>query len=331
MRDYWTTIFDAWEDTICSEQEYFVAPAIYTPEVMAILAKQIDEAEGIINGLQTLGRALTRNERLYIQRMRFTRFSYEITAGYMSMVRAAATQCDYKEAVAAGEKALAVREQLTSMSGIFTTYRKMKVKDRGYAWWPGEVRQYRELLPLIDGTGGKLIAKLPINWAFRRDPDRKGLKDGHDTQPVDLTYWNAHKDEYDPESLKDYPVDQWEMLRADLYAQAQGIRHPDGQSFLGDMWYRTDVPLSADQSSGAVHLRFPGVFNECWLYVNGKQVGHRHQHKLYWHNDYRFGWDVELTGKLNPGKNRLALRCHCEHHLGGMFRRPFLYRPKTNQ
>ncbi|SVA99791.1 uncharacterized protein METZ01_LOCUS152645, partial [marine metagenome] len=41
---------------------------------------------------------------------------------------------------------------------------------------------------------------------------------------------------------------------------------------------------------------------------------------------YRFEWDVDLTGKLKSGKNALALVCKCEHHFGGMFRRPFLYR-----
>ena len=329
MSEYWSAVFKAWEDTIVTEHEHFVAPAIYTPELLAVLAKNLREAEGIINGVKVQGRALTRNEQLYIQRMRFTRFSHDITAGYMSMVRAAATDCDYAKAVAAGERALAIREQLTDMNGTFTTYRRYKVEDRGYAWWPGEVRQYRELLPLINGTQGKLIAKLPIDWAFHRDPERKGLARGYHAKPVDLSHWNEHKDEYDLDSLKDYPVDQWEMLRADLYAQAQGIRHPDRQSFLGDMWYRTDVELTADHARGAVHVRFPGVFNECWLYVNGREVAHREQGKLYWLNDYRFEWDVDLVGKLKAGKNTLTLRCNCEHHFGGMFRRPFLYRKTT--
>ncbi|SVD14821.1 uncharacterized protein METZ01_LOCUS367675, partial [marine metagenome] len=45
---------------------------------------------------------------------------------------------------------------------------------------------------------------------------------------------------------------------------------------------------------------------------------------------YRFEWDVDLTGKLKSGKNVLALVCKCEHHFGGMFRRPFLYRAVAN-
>jgi len=36
--------------------------------------------------------------------------------------------------------------------------------------------------------------------------------------------------------------------------------------------------------------------------------------------------DVDLSGKLKAGKNTIALRANCEHHFGGMFRRPLLYR-----
>ena len=116
------------------------------------------------------------------------------------------------------------------------------------------------------------------------------------------------------------------MLRSDFYAQAQGILHPDGQSFTGDLWYRCEVDLPAGESSTSLHLRFPGLFNECWLYVNGEEAGYRKQAKLWWFNDYRFEWDQDLTGKLKAGRNTVTLRCNCEHHFGGMFRRPFLYR-----
>lgn len=327
MRTYWTAIYDAWENTICTEHEYFVAPAIYTPEVMSILKTSIEKAEMVMEGIKTKGDKMSRNEQLYVKRMTFTRYSYDVTAGYMSMVSAAATDCDYARAVPFGEKAIAVRENLTDMSGTFTTYRNYKVEHNGYAWFPGEIRQYRELIPFVDGTQGKLITKLPLEWAFRRDKDNKGVERNYAAAAIDLTYWNANKATLTLDSLKDYP-DQWETLRTDIYAQALGIRHPDRQSFIGHMWYRTDVELTADQVKGATHLRFPGLFNECWLYIDGKEVAYRKQGKLWWLNDYRFEWDVDLTGKLKAGKNTIALRCNCEHHLGGMFRRPFLYEAK---
>ena len=257
--------------------------------------------------------------------MRFTRLSFQILDGYLGMVRQAATEGNYAEAVKLGEQALAVRETLTDMNGTFTTYRR--IGEHGTAWWPGEVEQYRKLQQYVDGTNGTRIQKLPLEWAFRRDKARQGVAKNYAAQEVDLTYWNANKDKLTPRSRKDYP-DEWEMLRADLYAQAQGIRDPDRQSFTGDLWYRADVELTADQVRGKVHLLFPGLFNECRLYVNGTEVAFRPQGNIWWLNDYAFEWDVDLSGKLQAGKNTLALRANCEHHFGGMFRRPFLYVPR---
>jgi hypothetical protein len=68
------------------------------------------------------------------------------------------------------------------------------------------------------------------------------------------------------------------------------------------------------------------LFNTCWLYVGDQLVGHRPFPEPWWRNDYRFAWDVDLTGRLKAGKNRITLRGYCPHHFGGMFRRPFLYR-----
>jgi hypothetical protein len=46
---------------------------------------------------------------------------------------------------------------------------------------------------------------------------------------------------------------------------------------------------------------------------------------MWWRNDYRFEWDVDLTGYLLEGDNTLTIRINNPHHYGGMLRRPFLY------
>jgi len=125
---------------------------------------------------------------------------------------------------------------------------------------------------------------------------------------------------------KDYPTTEWETVRTDLYPQAQGILHPDWQAFTGYMWSKTQIDLQPDQMTGHLHVRFPGLFAETWLYVNGFLIAHRTQKGMWWNNDYAFEWDVDLTGKLHVGENDITLRTHCTHHIGGMFRRPFLYR-----
>jgi len=311
MEKYWSAIYKEWADTIVTEHEYFVAPAIYTPELVETCRKNLEEAEKLTASL-TKKTQLTRHERQVL----------DIIDGYLSMVRAAATDCDYAKAAAIGEKTLAVREKMTDMNGIFTTYRR--IGEHGPAWWPGEVEQYRQLQNYIAGAKGDLLQKLPLEWAFRRDKNRVGIEKKYATQDIDLSYWNTNKEKLTLRTRKDYP-DEWEILRTDLYAQSQGIRDPDCQSFTGDMWYRTDVNLTAEQAGKKVHIMFPGLFNECWLYVNGQEIAHRVQGKLWWLNDYKFEWDVDLSGKLKEGKNIIALRANCEHHFGGMFRRPFLY------
>lgn len=321
MADYWNAIFKAWEDTIVTEHEYFLAPAIYTPELVATLRKDLVAAEQLVQPLAAKS-VRTRDEQRVLDRVKFTRLGFNVLDDYLTMVRLAASEVDYPAAVAAGQRALATREALTAMNGTFTTYKI--IGEYGYAWFPGEVKQYQELIPFVDGTKGKLIAKLPLTWNFRRDPQDKGLKEGWEKQSPDLSWW---KNQPQPESVASRQGNpgQWELLRTDLYLQAQGVITPDFQSYIGHGWYRTDIDLTAEQVVGDVHLRFPGLFNECWLYVNGQEAGHREQRGVWWRNDYRFEWDVPLAGKLRAGKNQIVLRINNPHHFGGIFRRPFLY------
>ena len=330
MRVYWSTIYDAFENTLVTEHEYFAAPAIYSPEVMKVLTENFEKAEQIINSLQKEGRDLTRNEKLYVERMRFTRYSYLITKGYTDMIHAAATECDYAKAAEIGSKTVALREEMTDFNGIFTTYRNMDAEygekyEDGYHWWLGEIKQYRELGAFVDGTKGKLVGKLPLEWAFRRDTGDYGVDNGFATQAVDLTWWNSHKDNLTPDNRRMYP-DQWEMIRTDVFVQAQGIRAPDRQCYSGTIWYRTEIELTAEETAGKLHIRFPGIFNVSYVYINGQEIAQRSNYNPLWFlNDYRFEWDVDTAGELQTGKNTIAVRCINTHHFGGLFRRPFLY------
>lgn len=323
MAEYWDAIYAAWEQTLATEHEHFIAPAIYTPELLQRLRGHLAAASRAVAPLKAKAEP-TRNEKLYLERMRFTELSFAVIENYMAMVEAAATHADYSAAVAAGERALAAREQLTAMNPTFTTYKK--IGEKGYAWLPGEVQRMRELAALADGTRGTLLARTPLAWAFRKDPRDTGLASGWAYTPADLSHWNAAGSQVTPSNRKDYP-DAWEMLRTDLYMQAQGVLHPDGQSFVGYHWYQTEVELTVEQARGPVHLLFPGLFNQSWLYVNGALVAHRTVREPWWRGDYRLDWDVDLSGRLRPGRNLVTLRGATVHHFGGMFRRPFVYRP----
>lgn len=302
MARYWNAIFDAWRDTIVTEHEYFVAPAIYTPALVQRLATELAAGQAAIAPLKTKATP-TRNEQLYLERMRFTELSFAVLRNYMAMVHAAATEGDYAKAAGFGDQALAAREQLTAMNPTFTTYKKMG--EKGPAWMPGEVQQMRELAALVDGTKGTLVKRTPLRWSFRPDPHDTGLARGWAYMPAGA---------------------EWQALDTDLYLQAQGVLLPDAQSFIGYWWYQTQLELDPRQADGNLHLMFPGLFNESWLYVNGTLVAHRPVKEPWWRTDYRFEWDVDLTKQLKPGKNLVTLRGFNPHHFGGMFRRPFLYR-----
>lgn len=331
MARYWGAIYEAWEETIVTEHEFFAAPAIYTPELVEGLRAALGQAEAKVVPLREK-EDLSRNEDLYVRRMDFTRTSFDILDNYMSMVRAGATDCDYGRAHESGKDGLASLHEMAKMNPTFTTrvIGRAALPEYGGspAWWPGEVKLYEDFKKLTDGTDGRLVKKLPLQWAFRRDPNDTGLARGWGYDPeVDLSYWREHKDEITVRNRKDYPTTEWEKLRTDLYMQARGVLHPDRQSFTGYAWYATDLDLSKQEAAGKLHLRFPGLFGESWLYVNGALVAHREQNPMWWHNSYAFTWDVDLAGHLRPGENLIVLRNEIEHHVGGMFRRPFVYEP----
>jgi len=322
MADYWTAILKAWEQTIVTEHEHFVIPAIYTPELLATLRKHLEAAEKLVG-----------TDKLIAERMRFARLGFDVLDAYTAMVKAAATDVDYKAAVAAGERGLKARLELAKMNPTLTTHVvgvAAETDKSGPAWWPGEVEQYCELAAYTDGSKGTLVAKLPLEWSFRRDPHDTGVVSGWVHKPIDLTWWNNEslKMHAHPTDRRRFNPNQWEPLRTDLYMQAQGVIAQDYHSYTGHAWYRTDVELPGDAAKGPLHVRFPGLFNECWLYINGSLVGHREYKEPWWLTDYKFEWDVDLAGHVKPGANTIALRLYNPHHFGGMFRRPFVYKPR---
>ena len=142
---YWNAIFAAWKNTIVTEHEYMAAPAIYTPELIATLQQSLEKAEAAMRPVREKA-SPTRNERLYLERMRFMRLSFEVLQNYMGMVSKAARDNAYSEAAELGDRALQAREALTEMNPTFTTYRGMG--ETGPMWFPGEVAQVRSLAGL---------------------------------------------------------------------------------------------------------------------------------------------------------------------------------------
>jgi len=315
MADYWGAIFAAWRDTGVTEHEAMAAPAIYTPALVATLAPALDRAEAAL--AQARG-SMGRDESLYVQRLRFTRLSFDLIHAYVDMIRASASNADYAEAVRAGEQMIATRLQVAQMNPTFTVHvvgAEAEKPAGGAAWLPGEIEEYRQIAALTDGTKGRLIARLPLAWSL-------GLRD---PVPEGWTY----KGEVGGAGpcLGTATGTATRMVRTDLYLQAQGVSRAGGANDLGSYCYETALDLDGSDVAGGVHLIFPGLFNEAWLSIDGKPVAHRSYAEPWWTSDYGFVWDVDLTGKMTPGHHVVTLGGFNPGHFAGMFRRPFLYRP----
>lgn len=317
MSRYWGAVNDAWDQSIVTEHEHFVAPAVYRPELVERLRSELAEAQQALAPLRAkTGRS--RNEQLYLDRMTLAQGTFDVLDAYMSLVDASANRADYREAVVHAERGLAARDALTRLNPTYTT---PKLEKETASWWKGEPRYMRELLALTDGSKGTLVALTPKQWAWKSEAALPpgwvylGMEG-----PVPATGHAALATE------EATAANGWRMVDTGLYLQAQGVLAADGQSYTGHYWYQTTLDLSSEQAAGSVRIAFPGLFNEGWLYVNGERIAHRPFQEPWWAEDYRFLFDASLAGKLKPGRNVIAWRGYNPHHYGGIFRRPFLYR-----
>lgn len=287
MKRYWSAIYQSFANTVMVDHEYYVIPALYPPALVEQLGQALATAHAL--------------EEPYLSRLKMVRNGYEVLKGYSGMVQAGAEEGDYAKAVSAGRDGLAAREALTEQNGTFTTYKN--IGEKGAAWWPGEVEGYAQLLALNDGSQGRLVAKTPLVWKFRVDPHDQGLWQG----------WGRSTD-----------FSNWGELSTGLLPRAQGLLEKDNHSPEGYGWYACEVDLPKLQ--GNERLMFPGLFNSNWLYINGELVDFKEQKGLWWHSDYTFRWDVDVSTALKRGKNVIVLRTELKQHPSGLFRRPFLYR-----
>ena len=260
-----------------------------------------------------------RNEGVYNERLRFTRLSFDLIRSYVEMIQASASDVDYARAVRAGQQALATRLQIAAINPIFTTHVvgvEAETPQGGGAWFPGEVEQLKGLAALTDGSKGTLVAKLPLDWSIAlRDPVPTGWRYAGEvggTGPC----------------RGDQAIDAPKrVVRGDLYLQGQGVLRPDGRNDLGFYCEEARIDLGQADIAGSTHLMFPGLFNEAWLYIDGKPVAHRSYHEPWWTGDYRLDWDVDVSGLMSPGRHVITLGGFNPLHFAGLFRRPFLYRP----
>jgi Domain of unknown function (DUF4838) len=290
MRNYWNALYQAWKETEVVDHEFFVANLIYTPE----LVRQLEQA------LEPLREAQPADKIGQLRRD-FTLKSFALIKLYSEMTEASGGLADYALASKLGREALKTREELSDLHAGFTTHRQFK--ERGPAFWPGEVAYFEEL------AKRERQQTTPLVWQFKEDREDHGL-------------WRNW--------ASDAQFNEWQEVKVDRLFRHQGLTKgemPDD----GYVWYACQMELTKEDTKEIETLVFPGIFNNSWLYLNGNLVDWRPQKELWWSNDYRFLWEANLGGSLKIGRNTLVVRTEMKKHPSGIFRRPFFSKFAENE
>ena len=169
------------------------------------------------------------------------------------------------------------------------------------------VMEYKRLLAMTDGETGQLVAPLPLEMKFVRDPYNEGM----------AYEWYG----------SDFDDKKWGNKNTFLVWEAQDPPEDEkGHQYDGWGWYRGEVEVPDKFAGEKLSLHLGGALNEAWVWVNGQYVGHQ-PHKVWWWHPHSF--DMDISDLVEPGKtNTVAIRIWNKAELGGLFRRGFLWSPK---
>jgi len=308
MSQYWHTIINAWSNLNINCQEHWISHIVFSQETLNYMQKSIYETRELLSDASV--------DDIFRLRFRAAEMSYDITSSYMDAQRLASVDIDYRAALKKQEFCLQIREDIgniatgmmTPIDTILSIHRT--AHGQNFEWpfytWMGEVESFREIEKVANGKDGYIILKTNELWSFVRDRDDSG---------VVLGWARSGPPEID---IHELPVTSF----------IQSHRSMEG--FKGVGWYFTDIDWRYGDTNG-VHLMFPEIFNDAWLYINGSLVSYRSFDEIWWleFNKNNMRWDINLNGKLNTGINRLAVRIDSSVGVSGIHRRPFIYRLRS--
>jgi len=239
------------------------------------------------------------------QRKRFDAFALiaEHLDAYAAM-HEADKNMDYAKAAAAAQRMLDLKNKLNAIYSFFYTFGERREQRPSFT--AGHINYYNRLVGMTGGKDGKLVASLPLEPKFSRDPFNEGVIGEWYAPSFDDAKWSTRNTFYLWE-VQDPPADE------------------KGHDWDGYGWYRATVEVPKEFAGKPMHLFLGGVINEGWVWVNGGYAGHR-GHKLWWARNLDF--DLDITPLAKPGKNVVTIRIHNNTDLGGLYRRGFLWSPK---
>jgi len=235
------------------------------------------------------------------QRARFEAFA--VIADYLEAYaarNAAEMELDYTSAADAAKRMV---DDMLKLNEIYSLF----VLKPGPKRFPeAREKELRELAARMDGTTGNLVAALPLDIDFTRDPFNEGVLAEWYAPGFDDSTWST-KNTYYTWDQQDPPEDA------------------AGHDYDGYGWYRAEIEVDKRFAGKPIQLYCGGVINEAWVWINGRYAGHR-PHRLWWQGAQQIEMDV--TDLVKPGqRNAIAIRVLNDAEIGGLLGRGFLYSP----
>lgn len=132
-------------------------------------------------------------------------------------------------------------------------------------------------------------------WRFHLDPKR----DGHEKR------W------YEP----DFDDSTWKTIAIEQAWQKAGVK------YIGVAWYRRWIDLPPRPKHVAVELRFDGVDECAWVWLNGRYVGQHDIGPSGWNQAFA----LDVTQELKWGeRNHITVRAMNTAHAGGIWKPVFI-------
>ncbi|NOZ24265.1 MAG: hypothetical protein GXP25_24580 [Planctomycetes bacterium] len=133
------------------------------------------------------------------------------------------------------------------------------------------------------------------NWAFCLDPKKEGKDKG----------W------FKP----DFDDKKWRRLTIETAWQNHGIQ------YIGTAWYRRIVDAPKFKNANRIVLRFEGVDECAWVWVNGQYAGEHDIGPKGWNIPFR----LDVTNLIRQGrKNQITVRAMNTAAAGGIWRPVYL-------
>jgi hypothetical protein len=291
VQAWWDACEKALGDSSLHFHEDWLANTIYTPEFVKGIGRFVEEAR--------------RAEMTPAQKARFEAFALiaDHLAAYAEMEEAD-RNLDYPKAAAGAARAAELKKKLHATWSFFISPDE-RPKPRSF-FAEGRRLRYEECAAKAGGAAGEMVAPLPLEMKFRRDPFNEGV----------VAEWYA-------DGLDDKDWGTLDTFHAwDLQMKPEDAA---GHDWDGYGWYRGSFEAPAKFAGKPVRFWCGGTINEGWVWINGKYAGHS-PHKLWWSHPRDFELDVGALVK--PGRNTIAIRVWNDTDIGGLFRRGFLYSPR---